>query len=161
VCELPIDYMSPEHMATLVGKCSKYKTVPMPDFSSIPEGKMGRKDYEGSQAFILASPQQGMTRQISREGTAVVTPRTVDGPSTTKGSAPKPSKQMLETHRKWQEMAELMGGIGARIVVSKHEAKKLIYDELFDSFCPMNITDIYKVQFPPILAIMNFHYSFS
>ena len=47
-------------------------------------------------------------------------------------------------HRKWQEAATAAGGPDARIVVSKPEGKKLIYDLLFDAFRPMNINQIYK-----------------
>ena len=57
----------------------------------------------------------------------------------------KPSKAQLEIHRKWQTAAEAAGGQSARIVLHKPAAKKIIFDFLFDAFCPMNITDIHKV----------------
>jgi hypothetical protein len=133
--------MSPEHMAALVDKCSKYKTVPMPKFMRNHDKTVGCTENDG-----MHSPQQGMATKSLNEGMAVVTPCADNLQPSVKAVVPKPSKQMLETHRKWQEMAESMGGVGARIVVSKPEAKKLIYDELYDSFRPMNITDIYKVR---------------
>lgn len=58
----------------------------------------------------------------------------------------KPSKAQLEIHRKWQAAAEAAGGQSARIVLHKAIAKKIIFDFLFDAFCPMNITEIHKVR---------------
>ncbi len=60
----------------------------------------------------------------------------------------KPSAAALAMHKKWQEAAESMNGgsTDVRIVLSKPGAKKLIYDCLYESFCPMNITDLYKVR---------------
>lgn len=57
----------------------------------------------------------------------------------------KPSKAQLEIHQKWQAAAEAAGGQSARIVIQKATAKKIIFDFLFDAFCPMNITEIHKV----------------
>ena len=56
------------------------------------------------------------------------------------------SARALAMHRKWQVAAESMGGRSARIVFSKPAAKKLIFDLLYEAFCPMNITQIYKVS---------------
>jgi len=50
----------------------------------------------------------------------------------------------LAMHKKWQEAAIQMGGEGAKIVVSKQEAKPLILACLRDSYRPMTITDIFK-----------------
>jgi hypothetical protein len=63
-----------------------------------------------------------------------------------KKKSAKPNREALEAHRKWQEAAEAMGGPGARIVVKKSEAKKRIYDTLYDAFRPMNITQIHQVR---------------
>jgi len=49
----------------------------------------------------------------------------------------------MAIHRKWQAAAEQMGGPDARIVVDKKAAKKLVFDLLYDAFCPMNITQIH------------------
>jgi len=53
-----------------------------------------------------------------------------------------PSKHALAIHQKWQEAAKKLGG--ERIVVSKPDAKKIIFDMMKDSFCPMNITQVFK-----------------
>ena len=50
------------------------------------------------------------------------------------------SKTALENHRKWQAEADKQGG--GKIVVSKADAKKLIFDVLYNEFQPMNITGI-------------------
>jgi hypothetical protein len=63
------------------------------------------------------------------------------GPSKVIGKA-----KAIELHKKWLEAAQAMGGNDARIVVSKPAAKKLIFDFLYDSFQPMNITQIFKVR---------------
>ena len=52
------------------------------------------------------------------------------------------SKKTLETHAKWQAEAERLGGPSAKIVVSKADAKKLVFDALHDSFKPMNINGL-------------------
>ena len=53
------------------------------------------------------------------------------------------SKSAIEAHRKWQAEAEKLGGPDARVVVSKPDAKKLIFDKLYDEFTPMNIDGVY------------------
>ena len=50
---------------------------------------------------------------------------------------PKLNPSALAIHKKWQFDAEKLGGPEARIVVSKLAAKKLIFDMLHESFCPM------------------------
>ncbi len=52
------------------------------------------------------------------------------------------SKSAIEAHRKWQAEAEKLGGPNARVVVSKPEAKKLIFDKLRDEFSPLNIDGV-------------------
>jgi hypothetical protein len=56
----------------------------------------------------------------------------------------QPSVEALEIHRKWQAAAEAMGGPDARIIVEKKKAKKIIFALLYDSFRPMNITQIFS-----------------
>ena len=58
----------------------------------------------------------------------------------------KLSKTSKSIHKKWQMEAEAKGGKGAKIVLGQTEAKKLIYDLLYESFRPMNITSIYEVS---------------
>ena len=62
-----------------------------------------------------------------------------------KQAAAKPASKISEKamfyHRKWQAEAEKQGGPNAKIVVSKPEAKKIIFN-LFDEGVPMNINEM-------------------
>ena len=51
---------------------------------------------------------------------------------------------MMKKHQEWQEAANKAGG--GRIVVSKDQAKPLIFQMLYDKMKPMNITQIYTVR---------------
>ena len=53
---------------------------------------------------------------------------------------------MTSTDQIWQIEAERRGGKGTKVVLIQSDAKKLIYNLLKDSFCPMNITSIYEVR---------------
>ena len=71
---------------------------------------------------------------------------TADAAGDKKGNSitPPPCHDMAvaEAHRKWQAEAERLGGPNARVVVSKPEAKKLIFDKLHNEFTPMNIDGV-------------------
>ena len=101
---------------------------------------------------ITPPPASGILGQQQEKGMVIhgtVTPNTDDMMSEGKKkpcAEIKPSKAQLEIHRKWQAAAEAAGGQSARIVIHKVVAKKLIFDFLFDAFCPMNITEIHKVR---------------
>jgi hypothetical protein len=58
----------------------------------------------------------------------------------------KLSKAAQATRDKWQKEAKKVGGPNARIIVSKADAKMLIFQTLHDSFCPMTIILIYNVS---------------
>eukprot|EP00957_Ditylum_brightwellii_P164742 12542973-Ditylum_brightwellii.AAC.1 len=62
----------------------------------------------------------------------------------TKTTSNKPSASAIALQKKWQDAAIKMGGEGAKIILTKSHAKKLVFDLLRDSFKPMNITTIYK-----------------
>lgn len=68
------------------------------------------------------------------------------GKTKTTTTSAKPSQEVLALHRKWQEQAVALGGKDARLVVSKPEAKRLIFQLLQEAFRPMNITQIHKVS---------------
>lgn len=160
-------------MAILISKCSKYRDIEMPEFPDSSESPPKGMQSIANNSSITVTPIPNETdRNIVCYTTTTneknsVTPHPGDAKKADSSSSNtnipngqtkptnKPNKQMLETHRKWQEAAEAMGGPGARIVVSKPDAKKLIFDLLYDEFCPMNITDIYKV------STMNYmHYNY-
>lgn len=131
LADLPISFMADEHKALMISKCSKYKKTAMPVFA--PPSPQGTGD-SGTQSL---TPRTG----ASGGNAAVVTP--TEAPPK---KIPKPSKEHLEMHRKWQAAAEAAGGPGSRIVLSKPTAKKMIFDYLYDAFSPMTITQIYEVR---------------
>lgn len=143
--------MTHDHKRTLIEHCSKYKDCAMPSFACSPT-KDCNNHINRSSNTITPPPVSGILGQrqdksMGNHGT--VTPDTADDMMVEgKKKAPadlKPSKAQLEIHRKWQAAAEAAGGQSARIVLQKATAKKIIFDFLFDAFCPMNITEIHKV----------------
>ncbi|CAB9513363.1 expressed unknown protein [Seminavis robusta] len=52
------------------------------------------------------------------------------------------SEKTLKAHAQWLEKAKELGG--SELVLGKAEAKKLIYDLLYDEMRPMEVDDIYK-----------------
>ena len=145
LAELPLSFMSEEHMTLMRAKCSKRKKVAMPTFppqtsanSPIPHPKTSHT--------VTPVPQSGSSGSNVRPSSNAndVTPME---PKPKNRVAPKPSKEALAIHKKWQEQAEAMGGKDARIIVSKPDAKKLIFELLHDAFRPMNITQVHKVSF--------------
>lgn len=126
--ELPINYIEPKHLSVMALKCSSRKDPRMPIFSSpSPKGKL-----EDTANFVTPPPPL-------KESTSLVNTKEI-GAAKASGKA-----KAIEVHKKWLEAAQAMGGKDARIVVSKPAAKKLIFDFLYDSFQPMNITQIFKV----------------
>ena len=121
--------MSEDHKAALLSKCSSKKKVAMPNFQD------SAQQTPCSHTLSVPLGTTGMDHQTAKPTL------TANNDKTNK----KPSKSALLLHQKWQETAESMGGPGARIVVSKPAAKQIIFDFMFDSFAPMNITQIFKV----------------
>lgn len=151
--ELPVKYLHPDHLGIISNNCSSRKNPPMPIFASSLVGddasstlspKPGKQKTAAatttSTANFVTPPPTSLSAPGSKE-TSLVHSKTVDS----KENVTRNTKAM-EAHRKWLEAAQAMGGIEARIVVSKPAAKKLIFDCLQDAFRPMNITQIYKVR---------------
>ena len=168
--ELPLQHMSDAHKKALITCCSKGTSVEMPNFdpvmapsaspdepneASLPVSN--QTTSAASAAAITPLPGQSATASsynpVQQSNVAMAAGGAAAGGGTEitpaerpKKPAAKPSKKVLETHRKWQEAAVAMGGKDARIVVSKPAAKKLIFDLLHDEFAPLNITVIHKVR---------------
>lgn len=122
--ELPVSFMTDEHMYFLIKKCSRKKTGhSMPHFTAAltPSKTHSPVDVTNTVTPLPNDPKQEKCTK-------------------------KPSKQALALHRKWQETAETMGGPGARIIVGKPQAKEKVFSLLFDAFRPMNITEIYQAR---------------
>lgn len=131
--EIPIDVITNEHAKVLRKHCSQNPTVSIPDLSVTTRG--------------LKSPAPTAP---NKDASHVVTPLVAE----LEANMPKKpaSRAALDMHKKWQQEAEKMGGPGARIVVDKDTAKKLIFDVLHDAFAPMNISQLHKVCTPAIQA---------
>jgi hypothetical protein len=153
--EMPVTHMTREHMDILIEKCSKYTVVEMPEFPEQSQTPRKAADIHDPITVTPSTSERDSSAAGDRESSAAddTSSENDEGLKTAEKSTPsqmkpvlKPNKQMLETHRKWQEAAEAIGGPGSRIIVSKLEAKKAIYDMLYDTFRPMDITQIYHVS---------------
>lgn len=140
--------MTDEHKQALIEHCSKYKDCAMPNFELSPT-KDNNIPFKRTPNTITPPPLSGILdkqQESSSVGPCTVTPMNGEAGKQKKvATEVKPSKAQLEIHQKWQAAAEAAGGPNARIVLHKPIAKKIIFDFLFDSFRPMNITDIHKV----------------
>ena len=142
--DLPIKYMDPEHLKIMALKCSSRKNPYMPIFQT----PSPQKNQDSIANFVTPSSP--------KDNSALVHAKEI-GPSKSIGKA-----KAIEAHKKWLEAAQAMGGSDARIVVSKPAAKKLIFDYLYDSFQPMNITQIFKVRSSScIMGLLSIIYSWS
>jgi hypothetical protein len=112
-----------------------------------------------NQSEVVVGAVHGKKRAKVKEGGVTPSPmppkgaskqappgKSIDAATTAKNPAvEKPkviSKSAIEAHRKWQAEAEKLGGPDARVVVSKPDAKKLIFDKLHNEFAPMNIDGV-------------------
>lgn len=123
VQELPVKYLTPEHLRVMAQKCSSSKKPKMPVFPH--------------------SPEPNCTTVTSNPPANFVTPSIPVVLVQSKSVGPK---KAIEAHKKWLEAAQSMGGKDSRIVVSKPAAKELIFDFLAKAFQPMNITQVYTVR---------------
>ena len=157
--ELPIDHLTEENRRLIAEKCSENDdpTLPiLPTSISLlstvgaAENKNGASitpppSHENAVAEAQSNVVIGAVHCKSGNKTkGGVTPSPMP-PSSKKPEDDKPkvmSKSAIEAHRKWQAEAERLGGPNARVVVSKPEAKKLIFDKLHNKFAPMNIDGV-------------------
>lgn len=140
--------MTQGHKDALVKKCSKYKETDMPIFPESPEKgeRTPALTNTVTPSLVSGSCDEQQADHADRSVATMEIESSKDGETKKLSSTfSKPSKAQLEIHRKWQAAAEAAVGPGARIVLSKPVAKQLIYDFLYDSFRPMNITEIHKV----------------
>ena len=146
--ELPLKHMTQEHMDLLVAKCSRKGKIDMPNFDAAASPAKETVENSILSNTITPPPNAGDTQvwafHSKKKGKVTPSPGTALTKGKSKGS--KHSKKLMEMHKQWQEQATAMGGPEARIVVSKPEAKKIIFDLLHDAFAPMNITQIHKVR---------------
>ncbi|VEU34315.1 unnamed protein product [Pseudo-nitzschia multistriata] len=115
--ELPVDYLEPKYLQIIATKCSKKRNPAMPSFNS----------HCVTPLPISPHPPKGIASASEK----------VNG----KEKPTKFSAAALARHAKWQADAKKLGV--NRIVVKKEEAKKVVFDALYDAFRPMNINGIY------------------
>ena len=137
--ELPIKSTSGEHMRALATKCSKKKFPGMPNFADESLSPTKASNSGLATNTVTPPPNSVSGKQEALKGAkSTVTP--------TPGRPPQLTAGALKMHREWQKQAEKVGGPEARIIVSKPKAKSIIFDLLYDSFRPMNITQIHSVS---------------
>jgi len=164
--ELPMKFLTEENRQVIAEKCSAQENPAMP--SNLPTSMpllvtAAAADKDGNFSAITPPPSHnnavadGQANVVVGAGRAkggkkkkgVVTPMP-PGAATKKPAvvAKKPSAAMMqkltETRQRWQADAERLGGPDARIVVSKPEAKKLIFQMLLDNFRPMNTNGAFQ-----------------
>jgi hypothetical protein len=101
-------------------------------------GKKRAKEKEGG-VTPSPMPPKGASKQAA-PGKSIDATSTANNPAVEKPKVM--SKSAIEAHRKWQAEAEKLGGPDARVIVSKPDAKKLIFDKLHNEFAPMNIDGV-------------------
>lgn len=162
--EFPISHMSQSHMQLIATKCSRKRAPTMPSLPSTPPS--GGVDG-GHHAFspqskanthfvtppphFLAAVKGGdkdsnvAVAKSNREVAAKkVTPAT--GGRVAQNGKATVSASAVATHKKWQNEAERLGSKDTRIIIDRKVAKKVIFDAVYDSFCPTNISDLYMVR---------------
>lgn len=147
--------MTQEHKDVLLARCSKDKNVPMPVFNEKTPAKGTRPDttstttLASNAASCIVTPvplvhSTSLFQHNAVPGTKSITPSPALAAAAKKATTQKqPTKAEIEMMSKWKAAAKKRGG--ADIVLQRTAAKKLIYDLLYDAFCPMNITQIYEV----------------
>jgi hypothetical protein len=133
--ELPVNSLEKDHMQLLVDKCSKKKRPAMPAFEDDDSFSPTRDAAQRDDTTNTITPLQ----QASKGSKVTPTPAEQDTKKKAKNNA-----IMMKKHQEWQEAANKAGG--GRIVVSKDQAKPLIFQMLYDKMKPMNITQIYTVR---------------
>lgn len=131
--------MTPEHKQLMLAKCTRFgKSTKMPDFPNMSTPM--KTTTLGNTVTPL--PNSNLNSQKQKGDGAVITPMEASN----KKHKKKEKNAHMAIHAKWREAAIAAGGPNAQIVIKHSEAKKIIFDYLYDSFSPQNITQIYKVR---------------
>lgn len=161
--EFPVGFLTEENRELILEKCANEEaempglpttqllvTAGDPDKGDgvvnnaiTPPPSHGEAVVEDQSEVVVGMTRARGGKSKKRKGGVTPSPVPPKGAAAAKPAAKKkPSaaqtQKSIEMRNKWQAEAERMGGRGARIVVSKPEAKKVIFDMLHDSFAPMN-----------------------
>lgn len=159
VNELPVDHLTEEARQLIIQKCSDHDDPTLPalptSVSLLSTAGAAGNTKENS---ITPPPSHDIAITEGQSNIVIGAIHCKGSKKTNGGVTPSPmplsskkpedekpkvmSKSAIEAHRKWQAEAERLGGPNARVVVSKPEAKKLIFDKLHNEFAPMNIDGV-------------------
>jgi hypothetical protein len=150
--ELPLKHMTKEHLEVLAAKCSSQANIEMPIFPELATASPSGTAASDFSNTVTPGPRAQVDPDAAYHDMTTITPspgfalKEANANKAAAKTKPPVSKKQLEMHQQWQATAESMGGPNARIIVSKSDAKKLIFDALHDAFAPMNITDLHRVR---------------
>lgn len=149
--KIPLDYMTEEHKTALLEKCCKNPETLAPKMPKLPSPATEARTPIPVSKFsntVTPVPQNGLPLHDSSamnvgDGVTVTPLETKPKKKQVKA---KPSKQQMAKHAEWQAEAEKHAGKGARLVMDKATAQKMVFETLHDSFAPMTITQISFVR---------------
>lgn len=148
--DIPEQYrnLEKDHIQALIDKCSKQKRPAMPPFETPPSPM--QQNVSASNESNTITPL-GSTKQVAKGASknkkqTSITPTPAKETTKSSKSKEKNSAILQKKHAEWQKAAVKAGGPGARIIVDKKQAKKMIFDLLYDAMKPMNITQIHTVR---------------
>jgi len=125
--------MTEEHREIIATKCShpnKKKEFPnLPTSRPVGGGSLLSNSPNDDSSSAKSNPKIAAT-SVGGKNQAAAKP------------ASKISEKAMFYHRKWQAEAEKQGGPNAKIVVSKPEAKRIIFEKLASKGAPMNINEM-------------------
>ena len=171
VSELPVTFMTLEHRRVVVEKCTGQYSPAMPNIPINDKGDFEMLESNDNDGIITAPSNTSSSSNSSQENESkkpTALPSPGDASKKTKGKKKKvksmvtpspvppsgangksrsrlPSLSNHPAYAKWQKECQKLGG--GKLVVSKPEIKKMIFELCNDSFAPKNITQIYTVSF--------------
>ena len=171
VSELPVTFMTLEHRRVVAEKCTGQYSPAMPNIPINDKGDFEMLESNHNDGIITAPSNTSSSSNSSQENESkknIALPSPGDASKKTKGKKKKvksmvtpspvppsgangksrsrlPSLSNHPAYAKWQKECQKLGG--GKLVVSKPEIKKMIFELCNDSFAPKNITQIYTVSF--------------
>lgn len=154
---MPVKHLTEEHRALLAEKCSTKEEPPMPDLPTMPLlATAGAAGGHATSITPLPSHEQAVTdnqsnivvgafRSKGKKSGVTPSPMPQKGSSkegAKKAAVPKLDPKMKSQLDKWQREASNLGLSGKNIILDGDAAKKVVFDEMHDMFCPVNISQL-------------------
>jgi len=179
--ELPQTYITTKHRRAMVSHSS---TIPeaqfFPDFlgHEPPSSTTVMTNSKDARVLTPVPSSQQASGGGKTSGKSMVTPSPHPNDETSKnGNKTKGLKKDPKTNKKyleWQKDAEAAGAEkNVKIITNGDEAKEKVFQFLYDSFRPMNITDIltvcrvcvcgrirFRVPYEPVIPVTLFSFSY-